>query len=491
MERYDTVVIGGGYGGLTCAFALAKEGQNVCVLEKEHVVGGAFQSFNRGTVKLDTGFHYVGGIREGEIMWPIVDYLDLNNLPWVQMDDDFLEIHTHGGQYQLWCGYENFAQSLKEQFPDEAEGIDAIVELMLNIRANMYKTVAPVSEYDNYMMRLSAMEWLNTHFHNPILINLLCGQAVTTDICPTLPLYSFLQSLNSFIQHSYRLRGGGQVLIEHLCKGIESIGGVIKTHSQVTQLTSDGNGRILSAICSNGNEYQAQTFISTIHPALSVELMPECPQVRGIYRRRFARMENTNGMFTVQLQLRKQAIPYLNRSISIIGSSNIWNANYGIGAPVENMLINYNPPMDGEWALNIDLLTPMNFENVAQWSESHVGQRPDDYKDFKRHKAEECIALAIKHHPVLDGNIERYWTSTPLTYRDYTGIPEGAAYGLRKNFSAMNGGMLSPATPFPNMFFAGQSLMLHGMLGVSMTSLLVCNIITNKFIGYNQYHHDD
>ena len=77
-------------------------------------------------------------------------------------------------------------------------------------------------------------------------------------------------------------------------------------------------------------------------------------------------------------------------------------------------------------------------------------------------------------------NIEDFWTSTPLTYRDYTAIPEGSAFGVRKSCNNVIGTVTSPATPLPNLFLAGQNLMLHGMLGTAMTSLLTCNIICGR-----------
>eukprot|EP00794_Sanderia_malayensis_P003732 gene3732-4254_t len=40
-EKYDAIVIGGGHNGLVAAAYLQKSGQNVLVLEKRHVVGGA------------------------------------------------------------------------------------------------------------------------------------------------------------------------------------------------------------------------------------------------------------------------------------------------------------------------------------------------------------------------------------------------------------------------------------------------------------------
>jgi phytoene dehydrogenase-like protein len=39
-DKFDAIVIGGGHNGLVCAAYLAKAGQNVCVLERRHVLGG-------------------------------------------------------------------------------------------------------------------------------------------------------------------------------------------------------------------------------------------------------------------------------------------------------------------------------------------------------------------------------------------------------------------------------------------------------------------
>ena len=61
--------------------------------------------------------------------------------------------------------------------------------------------------------------------------------------------------------------------------------------------------------------------------------------------------------------------------------------------------------------------------------------------------------------------------STPLTYRDYTLTPYGSAYGVRKDYQNPMMTLLSAKTPIPNLLLTGQSLTLHGLLGVTMSSL--------------------
>ena len=55
MKKFDVIIVGSGLGGLECGAILSKEGFNVCVLEKNRVLGGCLQSFKRHNKVLDTG----------------------------------------------------------------------------------------------------------------------------------------------------------------------------------------------------------------------------------------------------------------------------------------------------------------------------------------------------------------------------------------------------------------------------------------------------
>lgn len=104
-------------------------------------------------------------------------------------------------------------------------------------------------------------------------------------------------------------------------------------------------------------------------------------------------------------------------------------------------------------------------------SDTKVGHRGQDYEQWKLRKADECISLAETVIPGLRPAIETQYTTSPLTYRDYTHTPNGSAFGLRKDCGNPLLTFLSPRCRIPNMLLTGQSLMVHGIEGVTMTAL--------------------
>ena len=78
----DAVVIGSGLGGLLSGAILSRAGYRVTVLEKASQPGGCLQTFVRGGLRFDTGFHSVAGLEEGGPLERIFRPLGLMDLPW-------------------------------------------------------------------------------------------------------------------------------------------------------------------------------------------------------------------------------------------------------------------------------------------------------------------------------------------------------------------------------------------------------------------------
>lgn len=79
----------------------------------------------------------------------------------------------------------------------------------------------------------------------------------------------------------------------------------------------------------------------------------------------------------------------------------------------------------------------------------------------------------------LNHCIEKIHTTTPLSYRDYTGTIDGSAYGIVKNYQYPQISFVSTRTKLKNLFLTGQNLNVHGALGVTLTAMLTCS----EFVG--------
>ncbi|MDR3267333.1 MAG: NAD(P)/FAD-dependent oxidoreductase, partial [Tannerella sp.] len=144
-------------------------------------------------------------------------------------------------------------------------------------------------------------------------------------------------------------------------------------------------------------------------------------------------------------------------------------------------LVSFKVPEDGSsFTRNIDVIMPLHRKEVALWENTETGKREKDYLSFKKQKAADCLEFVSNHISNIKECVEAVYTSTPLTYRDYTGTPYGSAYGICKDYNNLITTMLPPRTPIANLFLTGQNLNLHGMLGVSISSLLTCAEITDN-----------
>jgi all-trans-retinol 13,14-reductase len=207
-------------------------------------------------------------------------------------------------------------------------------------------------------------------------------------------------------------------------------------------------------------------------------LISESKKIRNIYRKRIDNLDNTNGVFTVHLALKENAVPYLNRNIYIYEGGNVWDS---CNETSSKLMVSFQvPECQSNYTNNIDILTPVGWDEFKKWENTKIGRRGTDYEELKKEKAHKCIDIVSKYINRLEDCIENVYTSSPLTWRDYTGTPNGSAYGFRKEFDNTMTTFLSLNTPIPNLLLTGQNINIHGVLGVSITSFMTCSQIIGK-----------
>ena len=481
--KYDAVIIGSGLGGLECAHILSKAGMSVLLLERGTQAGGCLQSYRRLGLAFDTGFHYVGGLDEGQSLHSAFRHLGLLRLPWQRLDNHFDRVTIGNQTFNFAQRYDAFVETLTAAFPAERDALNKYADMLKQCGEQQFDALNPQTGESSLLSRLfetSAYQYLTETFHDPLLINVLCGTSLKMELRKeSLPLFTFAHGNGSFIESSWRLKGDGSLIVNSLTDGIRMHGGEIICNTEVRELV-EKDGKLVHAVCSNGEIYEGTIFISNIHPAVTCNLVKQSSRMKKVYRSRITHLENTFGMFTVSLRIKPQTLRYFNWNQYIYKEPDVWTFHLK-NNPVSGVLVSCRIPEDGsKYVQQVDLLTPMNWSECEQWSHTEVGRRGEDYKAMKKRVADECITLAERFIPGLRDRITGCYTSTPLTYRNYTLTPEGSAYGLRKDFRNPIITLLSPRTPIPNLLLTGQNLMLHGLHGVTMTALFTCAEVLGK-----------
>ena len=494
--KYDVLIIGSGLGGLQCAYILSREGYNVCVLEKNRVLGGCLQTFSRCGTVFDTGMHYIGGMDEGQILNRLFNYFDLNSrLKLKRLDEDGYDIIRYDGKdYKMAMGYDRFAETMIEQFPGEKKAVHLYVAKLKEIRdsVDLYNLENISSSNTNYLKYygLSIAEFLDSITTNETLKNVLAGMApLYGGMKEKSPLYIPMVIHSSYLEGAYRFINGGSQLSDFLAESIKAFGGTIIKKAEVTRIFYD-NGMVTSLEINHSERMEANHFISDIHPKSLMRLMDE-HAFKPAYRHRVNSIGETYGMFSIYLSMKENSFRYINRNYFCYHVKDLWNDfHYTEDIWPGGYMVHFSPVSDNmEYTDAIIVNTIMRWEEVLPWENTTVENRGEEYRAFKQRKAERVLADLEMDFPGINKAIKFIYTSSPLTYRDYTGTWEGSVYGIQKDYNSPMKTLILPRTHLKNLLLTGQNTNVHGVVGVTIGSFLTCSELLGKKYLMNKMHH--
>lgn len=490
-EKYDVVIIGSGLGGLVSANILAKEGYSVCILEKNQQFGGNLQTFVRDKTIFDTGVHYIGGLSEGQNLYSYFKYLDiLDDLDFKKLDEDGFDVITFDGddkEYRYAQGYENFIKTLLEEFPGEEEAINSYCKKMKETCGSFplysLKLGKPYYE-DTSLFEVSAKEFIASITENEKLRAVLGGtNMLYAGEEDRTPFYVHALSVNSYIESSYRcVNGGSQITKALLARFRENGGKAFKRH-EVINFDME-NGEVNAVHTANGKIITGDKFISNIDPKITLNLVGG-DSFRKSYKRRVNNIESTIAAFTLYLVLKPNCFKYINHNYYHFKDyKSIWDAqNYTEESWPEAYMVSMGiKKQNEEYGDNMAVMTYMRYEEMQPWEDTfntaaHKNERHQTYEEFKAYKSEIIIKELEKKFPNLRDCIKSVYASTPLSYRDYIGSNKGSMYGYVKDVDKPLESLISPRTKIKNLYFTGQSLNMHGILGVTISGVVTCSEI--------------
>jgi all-trans-retinol 13,14-reductase len=510
-SHYDTIIIGSGIGSLTTAAILAKQGQKVLVLERHYTAGGFTHVFKRKGYEWDVGIHYIGEVqRPNSVVKKLFDYISDSNIKWADMGEVYDKIVIGNKQYDFVKGVQNFKDKLVEYFPDEKEAIDGYVKLVFdstNAATKFYmdKAISPLmsriigGSMRKEFLKLSdktTYEVLKSLTDNEELIKVLSGQYGDYGVTPKKSSFAMHASVarHYFGGGSFPV-GGSSEIVKNIDPIIEAAGGTILIRAEVKEVRITNN-KATGVVMSDGKVFAADNIVSGAG-------------IMTTYQKLLPAEVVANHNLNEQLQKVERSAAHACLYIGLKGTptelelpkTNYWvypdDADHdtcidryleNLDEPFPMVYISFPSAKDPDFTKRypdrstIDIITLVPFEAFAEWDGSRWMKRGDDYKELKEKLARRLLNELYKQQPQLEGCVEYYELSTPLTTQHFINYEKGEIYGLDATPERFRQKFLKPRTPIKNFYLTGQDIVTCGVAAALFSGVLTATAMTGKNI---------
>lgn len=475
---YDAVIIGGGVSGLTSALLLSHFGQRVAVVERAAVSAPLIRGFRHGGVPYDTGFHYAGGLGEGEVLDRFLRFLGLSGqlttVPFNSAGFDRLLDVERGFSFEFPCGEQSLRQALAAEFPQDRPAIDTFVRQVLAIcdnlpylnprqafgREEIFDSVQDVSLYD-YLQRLTPNRQLQHVLSLHCLLHGVAPQQI--------PFRLHAAVVGPYFRSVHGFSGGGEQLAKAFDHALQQAGVDVYCRSAVRSIDVSLDRSVSGVELESGQMLKCRVVVNAADPRLLLSWLPQ-QVLRPVYRRRLNELQETSSAYILFARTAKRA-PLLSRR-------NLYLSSLDSGAQLcpdelERRPFYLTATGDGE-CCGVMGIMPAPFSEVERWQSSRLGRRPDAYRQFKNCIQQRLLERLQRSVPELAAQLEEPFVATPLTLRDYMHSARGAVYGIQHQVSRYP---LQATTRVGGLFLSGQALVAPGLMGAMVGAFYTCGAI--------------
>jgi all-trans-retinol 13,14-reductase len=496
---YDAVVIGSGIGGLTTAALLSDMGWKVCVLEQHYTAGGYTHSYDRNGYEWDVGVHYIGDVGAPTRTRLMFDYVSGGKLEWAPMDDEYDRFFVGDRVFSAIAGKQQFRDNLVSSFPEEEGAIDAYMRLLKKAGDGMpvfglKKLLKPwqrILAWPYLKLKTPSLLFRNTFdvlrelTQDKDLIAVLCGQWGDMGLPPKRSAFMVHAMIARHYMHGgYYPVGGSWQIADTIIPKIQQTGGEVFTYARVRQILLDGK-KVRGIEMSDGHVIECNCVISSAGVSNTFSrLLPANAVQKAGYQELLQRVKPSIAHLGVYIGLRESA-----EQLGL-PKTNFWiYPGNDFDAAVENFLADKEAPFpvvyisfpsakDPDYpnrrpgTATIEIVAPAPFEWFRKWQDSSWGKRGKDYEDFKEQLGERLMQHLYDKLPQLQGKVDYFEVSTPLSTDYFCAYQHGELYGLDHDPVRLQQNWLGPRTRFRGLWLTGQDVITCGVTGAMMAGLL-------------------
>ncbi|HSN52117.1 MAG TPA: NAD(P)/FAD-dependent oxidoreductase [Woeseiaceae bacterium] len=496
---YDAVVIGSGMGGLTTAALLSDLGWRVCVLEQHYTAGGYTHSYERNGYEWDVGVHYIGDVGAPTRTRKLFDFLSGGRLDWAPMAEEYDRFYVGDKTYNAVAGKQAFRDNLVRQFPEEEHAIDAYMDLLQKVGRALgdlgmekvlkpwqRKLAVPVLKLRSpgFMYR-STYDVLSGLTQNADLIATLCGQWGDMGLPPKRSAFMVHAMIARHYMHGgFYPVGGSWCIADSIIPKIRQAGGEVFTYAKVERIVLE-DGAVSGVEMADGHRIDCRTVISSAGVSNTFgRLLPSGDADAFGYARRLESVQPSFAHLGVYIGLKATAgelglpktnfwiYPHNDYDAAVEAFVQDRNAEFPV------VYISFPSAKDPDYlnrhpgTATIEIVAPAPYEWFERWRGTTWGKRGDDYDAFKAELGERLLRHLYDKLPQLEGRVDYYEVSTPLSTEWFCAYQRGELYGLDHTVQRFRQEWLGPRTRIPGLWLTGQDTLTCGVTGAMMSGLL-------------------
>lgn len=497
--EYDAIVIGSGIGGLTTAALLSEVGWRVCVLEQHYTAGGYTHSYERNGYEWDVGVHYIGDVGAKTRTRKMFDFLTGGQLDWAPMDDEYDRFYVGDKVFSARAGKQEFRDNLVRQFPEEEAAVDGYLDLLRQVggalsmfgigrmmRPWMRSIASPILKWKTpgFMFR-KTHDVLSTLTNNQDLIAVICGQWGDMGLPPKQsPFMVHAMIARHYLYGGFYPIGGSWRIADYIIPKIQAAGGEVFTYANVEEILVD-DGVVRGVRMSDGHVIDGPVVISSagVDNTFNRLLSAEVSDVTG-YARSMDKVRPSVGYLCLYIGLQETAeelsLPRTNFWIYPHNDYDQALADFveSNEEPFPVVYISFPSAKDPDYlnrhpgTSTIEIVAPAPYDLFEKWKGSTWGKRGYDYDSMKETLSQRLLSHLYDKLPYLEGKVDYYELSTPLSTEWFSAYQHGELYGIDHTPERLQQDWLTPKTRIDGLWLTGQDILTCGVTGAMMSGML-------------------
>ena len=503
-DSFDAVVVGSGLGGLTAAALLAKAGRSVCVIERNHSVGGAASAFKKGALTIEPALHQTADPRDpSEPKHEILQELGLlDEIDWVPVSPFFsVRGGPVGDLFDLPVGFDAAREAMAQRFPGSRAGIDRLFALLQTVQAGIAdlgraRAERSVGKLLRGVLQLRSLagDW-RASLDDVLARTLDDREAPKFALAGNLSYYAddprrmwwpfFALAQGAFLNvGGVFIKGGSRTLSMKLAKIVMKSGGSVLLGREAVGVDTDASGRpafvryVDPKVPATVERVGAKAVLANCAPDVLAGLlgMP----LRGSVERAYSGRAVSTSLFTAHFGISASPAKFgLDRYGTIVLPE--WMASLRDTADCARLLAadpgnrlpsygiaNYGAIDSGLAAGGPTLVSIVGLDRLSNWA----GLTPQQEKDRRERWLDAFQAALDRDYPGLAGAVSERMFLNGRSMHNFLNTPDGAVYGFAPTPPQQGiwaGYPRSPRTPIPGLYLASSFGGSGGFTGAMMS----------------------